>query len=269
MTLPKTFCRSFCFMLAVIGGTLIMSVDATASPVFKLRHPEYYFKDKTSLALLSSAMSGSMTYARGLVQKGANPNDEGPLDNKYNRLRLLHYAIAANKKEAVNVLINVGADPELDVRGFGRAFLFAMTLQNHEMLSLLLNIRPVNTLSMDTLEYALFGAVTQGCTYCLSLFLDHGAPIDFRDGAGSTVMMAAMDTEDYDMAEWLLQRGASVHVVAGGGVTPAYSVEYHLKKYREGSPTYKKVLHLKEMMKERGAVFPALSPAEVRAKHGK
>lgn len=242
-----------------------MTTNANAATSFKLKPPQFYFDTKTQ-ALLASALVGDSDKAKFLVFEGANPNDEGPKENRYNRLRPLHYAIAANNKQAVKILIDVGADPELDAQGFGRSFLFAMTLENLEMLSLLLDLRPIGTLSKDTIEYMLFEAVTQPCPRCLELFLDRGAPIDLPDGADSTIMMRAMDAQDYDLAEWLLQRGASIDIEAGGGVTPAYTVQFHLNKYKQGSPTYNKVLHLKKMMEERGAVFPALSPAEVRAK---
>lgn len=82
-------------------------------------------------------------------------------------------------------------------------------------------------------------------------------------------MMRAMDANDYDMAEWLLLQGASVHTEAISGMTPAYSVQYDLKKYKPGSPPYQKALHLKELMQARGAVFPAQTPDQVRAKRAK
>ncbi len=253
-------------IIKTIGVIAMMTTNTEASPKFKLRPSSYYFADRNTLALLTAAMAGDARMAQLAVARGANPNDEGPLDNKYNRLRLLHYAIAANNKDAVRVLISVGADPELKVLGFGRAFLFAMTLKNIEMLSLLLDLRPITSLTKETTDHILFRAVQQPCWQCLQLFLDRGVPIDLRDEAGYTVLMRAMDAQDYAMAEWLLQRGASVDVTPPSGVTPAYAVERHLSKYIPGSPTYNKVLHLKEMMAERGAVFPALSPAEIRAR---
>ena len=167
------------------------------------------------------------------------------------------------------MLINVGADPELSAQGFGRSFLFAMTLENLEIISLLFDLRPINTLSRDTIDYFLFEAVRQPCQKCLELALDCGAPIDFRDESGYTTMMRAMDAQDYDLAEWLLVRGASVQVEAGSGMTPAYSAEFHLNKFIPGSPTYNKVLRLKKMMEDHGAVFPATSPAELRSKREK
>lgn len=253
-------------VIKTIGVIVMMTTTAEAAPTFKLRPPSYYFADKGTLALLTAAMEGDMRMAQLAVAHGANPNDEGPLDNKYNRLRPLHYAIAANNKDAVRVLVSVGADPELRALGFGRAFLFAMTLKNTGMFSLLLDLRPIASLSKETTDHILFGAVRQPCWQCLQLLLDRGVPIDFQDEAGYTALMRAMDAQDYAMAEWLLQRGATVDVTPPSGVTPAYSVERHLKKYIPGSPTYNKVLHLKEMMAERGAVFPPLSPAEVRAR---
>ncbi|QWV94607.1 ankyrin repeat domain-containing protein [Geomonas oryzisoli] len=252
-----------------IGALTMLTTTSQAAPKFNLKQPAFYFSDKKTLALVDAALAGDLSSAKLAASQGANPNDEGPLQNKYNRLRPLHYAIAANNKDAVRVLVAVGADPELSALGYGRSFLFAMSLENVDMISLLLDLRPIKSLRKDTLEYLLFEAVNQPCWKCLELVLERGAPIDYPDGPGYTVMMVAMDCQDYEMAEKLLQHGASVHVETKNGVTPAYSVEFHLKKYIPGSPTYKKVLHLKEMMAARGAVFPALSPEEVRGRRNK
>ena len=253
-------------ILKIIGVLIMMTTNANAASSFKLKPPQFYFADSKTLTLLAAALEGDVPRAKQLVDNGANPNDEGPRSNSYNRLRLLHYAIAANSPQGVRTLVAVGADPELSAQGFGRSFLFAMTLENMKMLSLLLDLRPIDTLSKDTMEYVLFESVTQGCSRCLELFVKRGAPVDYRDESGYTMVMRAMDAQDYDMAEWLLLQGASVHIEAGGGMTPAYSVQFPLQKFKPGSPTYNKVLNLKKMMEERGAVFPALSPAEIRAK---
>lgn len=242
--------------------------NVTGASSFDLKPPSYYFVDIKTQLLLKSAMLGDIHGAKRLVADGANPNDEGPLDNSHNRLRPLHYAIAAGNKDAIRILISAGADPELSVAGLGRSFLFAMALKDQEILSLLLDLKPISELSEDTLEYMLFQSVTLGSSGYLQLFLDRGAEIDFRDSSGYTALIRALDAEDYGMAQWLLLRGASVNVEAYNGMTPTYSVEFHLKKYKVGSPTYNKVLRLKELMQEHGAVFPPQTPAEVRAKRG-
>ncbi len=214
-----------------IGLMLMMTGTSGAAPVFKLKAPAEYFSDAKTLALLNAALAGDLARARQLVAEGANPNDEGPKANPYNRIRLLHYAIAANSGQAVRVLVAVGADPEMDtLGGGGPAMLFAITLDKLDMLSLLLDLRPISILSRRTLEDLLFRSVALPRPRCLELRFTRGAPIDFPDQSGYTILMRAMDAQDYDLAEWILLQGASVKIVAKGGMTPAYSVQYDLNK---------------------------------------
>ena len=245
-----------------------MDTTAHAQIKFNLQPPTYYFKNPASLALLQAALHGDQAKARELVAEGANPNDEGPMleDKNAGRLRLLHYAIAAGNKQAVQTLISVGADPELNVQSYGRAFLFALTLNNVEMLALLLDLRPINTLSERTLKILLFRAASENRSRCLELLLQRGAPIDFPDGAGYTILMRAMNGQDFDLVEHLLQLGASVNIVTLNGVTPAYQVQRMLPGYIPGSPTYIQLEHIKKLMEERGVTFPTPEPEEVRAR---
>lgn len=82
------------------------------------------------------------------------------------------------------------------------------------------------------------------------------------------ILMAAIDAREYDPVEWLLRLGALVSVEAKGDMTPAYSVQYDLKRFKQGSPSYNKVFHLKALMEADGAVFPALSPEKGREMRG-
>lgn len=247
----------------------MIATDVIAAPSFKLKPVHYYFADAKTQLLMSAALAGDLPKAKRLVSEGADPNCEGTIGILHNRFRPLHYAIAANKPEAVRTLMAVGADPEMKTEGPGRATTFAVTLDKVEMLRLMLELRPISSLSRDTLKALFHSSVTLPRPHCLEVLFDLGAPIDFQDDAGYTIMMRAMDTQDYELAEWLLRKGASVHIDTASGMTPAYGVQFHLNKYKPGSPTYNKVLHLKKMMEERGAVFPAPTPAEVRARRQK
>lgn len=262
----NTLVRRVWCSIKIIGAISMMTSCVNAGSSFDLRPPQHYFQDTKTLKLLSAAMAGDATAAKEYVAVGADPNDEGPLDSDYIRLRLLHYLIAAKKPDAVRILLNVGADPELSVRGYGNAFLFTITLDYPEMMTMLLDFRPLKTLHIETVEDMMFVSARHNCISCLEHLLDRGAPIDYPDGADFTIMMRAMDAENYDLVQSLLLRGASVHIETTCGITPAYSVQFHLNKYKVGTPTYNKVLRLKELMQERGAKFPALTPAEVRAK---
>ncbi len=245
-----------------------MDTTAPAQIKFDLQSPTYYFNNPTSLALLQAALQGDEAKAKALVAAGANPNDEGPIleDKNAGRLRLLHYAIAAGNKQAVQTLIAVGADPELSVQSYGRAFLFTLTLDNVEMLALLLDLRPINTLSKDTLEYLLFRAASKDRSRCLELLLQRGAPIDFPNGAKHTILMRAILGQDFDLAEHLLELGASVNIETPSGGTPANLVQWMLPRYIPGSPTYLQLERIKKLMEERGVTFPTPKPEEIRAR---
>ncbi|MBA4178146.1 MAG: hypothetical protein C0505_16555 [Leptothrix sp. (in: Bacteria)] len=243
---------------------LMTATNASAAPAFELKPATAYFKESSALALLAAAQRGDAAQARQLVAAGADPNAEGPPDNPYNRLRLLHYAIAAQDAKALRVLVEVGADPELSVVGFGRALMFAVTLDRLDMMATLLELRPVAKLGKETLESLMFGAVSLPRPQALDLLLQRGAPIDLPDAAGYTIFMRAMGAQDYDLAAKLLQRGASLKVESTSGATPASSVQFHLQKFKPGSPSHEKVARLKAMMEARGVVFPVPTPQQVR-----
>jgi ankyrin repeat protein len=129
---------------------------------------------------------------------------------------------------------------------------------------LLLDLRPIKSLTYDTLEYLLSESITHHRRSCLAVLLDRGAPIDFRDSAKVTLLMGAMSAEDFALAEHLILRGASVNIDTPSGVTPAYQVQRMLTRYTPGSETYLILQRIKNLMIERGAVFPATDPKELR-----
>jgi len=250
-----------------LTGTLTMALPMPPSdpaPKFKLDAPAAYFDDALTQLLLAAALAGDLAQAKAAVARGASPDAEGPKSNPYNHLRLLHYAIAANSVPGIRTLIAVGANPEIGTQGSASLpLLFAVNLDKPELLSLMLDLRPVDTLSTDTNELLMFRSVALGRPKCLAVVMKHGVPIDYPDEAGATVLMRAIDAQDYDLAAWLMEPGASVTFVAHDR-TIAWSLEFHLAKYVPGSPPYQKVLALKQMAEQRGAVFPAKSPKQRR-----
>lgn len=235
------------------------------APVFKLAAPATYFDNAADRALLEAALAGDLARARDAVAHGASPEAEGSRDNPYNHLRLLHYAIAADSEPAIRTLISVGASPESVALGSaGLPLLFAETLDRPELLSLMLDLRPVGSLAPRTLEIMMSHAVMEDRPRCLAVLLQHGVPIDIPDDAGGTILTSAIDAQDYDLARWLIEQGASVTIDAHD-VSMAWTIEFHLRKYVPGSPTYAKVLLLQQMAQARGAQFPAKSPKQRRA----
>ncbi len=234
------------------------------APKFKLDEPAKYFADALTQELLAAALAGDIARAKAAIGRGASPDAEGPKDNPYNHLRLLHYAIAADSVPGIRTLLAIGADPQVDTLGAaGLPLLFAETLDKPELLSLMLDLRPVDTLAPRTKKLLMFHAVAEGRPRCLEVVMAHGVPIDYPDDAGNTVLMSAISSQDYDLAAWLMEQGASVTFVAHDR-TIAWSLEFHLAKYKPGSPPYQKVLVLKQMAEQRGAQFPAKSPQQRR-----
>ena len=237
---------------------------STPASKFNLDVPAAYFGDAPTQALLAAALAGDLEKARAAIAHGASPDAEGPRDNPYNHLRLLHYAIAAGSAPGVRTLMAVGANPEIDTLGSASLpLLFAMNLDKPELLSLMLDLRPVDTLQPRTKKLLMFRSVTVGRPRCLQVVIQHGVPIDYPDDTGANVLMDAVDAQDYDLAAWLIEQGASVTIDAHDR-TVAWSLEFHLTKYKPGSPPYQKVLALKEMAAQRGAHFPATSPKQRR-----
>ncbi len=130
---------------------------STPALKFNLDAPSAYFDDALMQSLLAAALAGDLDKARAAVARGASADAEGPKGNPYNHLRLLHYAVAAGSVPAIRTLMAVGANPEIDTLGSGSLpLLFAMNLDKPELLSLMLDLHPVDTLQSRTKKLLMF-----------------------------------------------------------------------------------------------------------------
>ncbi len=241
-----------------------MTNSGAAPPVFKLLEPSEYFGLKT-LEMVQAALAGDEPRVRHLLSQGADPNEAGP-KGKENQLRPLHYAVSANNTRAVQLLVGAGADPEADTSGPGSPLLFSILLDSPAMLTLLLELKPVARLSPQTVQTLFFRTAQLPRPRCLSVFLQRGVSIDLPDSIGATVFMEAMASQNYDLAEWILQQGAAVtRQPSKAGFTPANVLQFHLGRIRAGTPSHQRLTRIKELMQTRGAEFPAPTPQEVRA----
>lgn len=77
-----------------------MSANTPTAPTFALKSAEYYFADARALALLRAALAGDAAQAKAAVAAGAPLDEEGPRSKPDNRLRLLHYTVAADNAAA-------------------------------------------------------------------------------------------------------------------------------------------------------------------------
>ncbi len=225
---------------------------------YSLKQPAQYFTDPMSLALLTAAVANNLEEAYRLVYAGANPNDEGPrLPLDANKLRLLHYSIAANSSPAVRILIKVGANPDLIAQHNGSPVDFCILLENERMLDFLLDLYPISKLSSNTVSNAMFEAVLHGDRATVETLLRRGVPVNIKDSAGYTPLMRAISAEKFEVVELLLEHNASVHVNPPSGVTPVRQIVRMSNRYKVGSDTWLKIQHIIELMRRKGAVFPS------------
>lgn len=223
---------------------------------YNLQSIETYFTDKATQTLILAALGGDTKTAKSLVVSGANPNAQGFVKPGSSfEFSPLHYLMAADSVTGIRVLAAVGGDPEHKSRNMGTPLLFAVTLNNPELLSLLLDIKPVKNLASQTQQQLLFEAARRDAPRCLTLMLDRGVPLDIPDSAGYTLFLRSFEMGKPDLALWLLQRGAAIDFAAANGATPVDVVRNKLSVVPQGGPQHRMLLEIQHLMRSRGALF--------------
>jgi uncharacterized protein len=234
-----------------------------------IKSPWHYFKDPLALKLLAAARAGDLLAAKAAIAEGASPNEEGPMDNQINRMRLLHYAVAAKDANAVRTLIELGADPAMDTLALGSPLVFVVYMNQVDMLKTILDAKPVASLPKETQTTLLFNAVKLGRPECIDVFLSKGMSPDLRDPQGFTPMMRALGLLDLPMAIDFLNRGASLDVQTPNGVTPANQLQFLFDR-QENNPELNigiladELTELKFLMLSQGVKFPTPKPSDLR-----
>jgi ankyrin repeat protein len=248
---------------SVLAGALLAPVGAQAQATcsqgtIMVRSPSRYFSSQQSLRLLAAVRAGDESGAQAAIAAGASPNEEGPIPDQINRMRLLHYAISVHDANAVRLLIKLGADPELHTMGLGSPLAFAVHMNQVTMISAVLDAKPFSSLSRQGQSDLVFTAVDWGRPEVLALLLDRGAPVDIRGLEDDTPLLRAISAMDMTMAQQLLQRGASPWPTSARGNKALDLVRILLRKESEGSAERVALMQLAAQLEEKMAGgFPA------------
>jgi len=168
---------------------------------------EIYGNDACSINLLIASSMGACNEIIRLVSKGADVNYQ-----LGGNATALHYAIASGRKEAVEILLLLGALPD-KLDPYGRSPLITAVLsQNLDMAEILIRYgAPVSQADLNN-SVALHHAAALGNFYITDMLLYYDSPIDLYDDEGNTPLMVAVGFGYYDITDILLSEGADPNI---------------------------------------------------------
>jgi ankyrin repeat protein len=123
-----------------------------------------------------------------------------------NRTTALIMAIECGAKEVVQLLLDCGADPDLDC-SYQLPVNLAIGSDRCDIVELLLH-RGANTNLARPFDTPLATAMQQPCTRCVTMLLECGTNPD-HEGSNYSPLIAAIENEDCSLVELLLNRGAN------------------------------------------------------------
>ena len=98
--------------------------------------------------------------------------------------------------------------------------------------------------------------------YRVRQLVESGAEIDAADRKLQTPLILAAKTDQFQIAEYLIGKGANIWASSEFGWTVGYAAQNSLLQYGPEAEARQRVL---QQLKERGYPFPAPPPSEVKA----
>ncbi len=207
------------------------------------------FAEPKDAQLAEAAAQGKVALAERLIRSGANVRAIGA-----DGVTPLIWAVAAGDVEGVKTLLVAGADPNHKMSWDISAMSIAVASKDPTLLALLLQHKGDPNLRGASNEPLLHRAVRYKLDYppsqSLDVLLEHGADINILDSRLSAAD-SAIALGRFDIAAYLLEKGLTINLqdLAWGAEMRALPPQSEQNQWKA------KVI---EMLKERGAKFPAL-----------
>ncbi|PKF73772.1 ankyrin repeat domain-containing protein [Chryseobacterium sp. PMSZPI] len=190
---------------------------------------------------------------------------------------LLHYASMLENMNAMEILLQKGADPDIMDALDGSALSHAVALNNYDMLNLLLKYHATLNPSIGSSPLSdamMLGGFEGTERKMINYLLEHGADINHTSYNGSNIMEDAA-RDDLDLANYFLEKGGQP-VIVGTNLCPmADYIQYKEMQKKERnlpeSPYYEKLFNIKKQLVEKYNVkFPykqdTIAEAKLRIK---
>lgn len=224
------------------------------------------FFDRDMTHLLNTIVKQDRIRARELLDQGLDLNIHGQ-----EGITPLIWLVMKKDKAAVQLAIELGADPDFPAEDGGSLVAMVAGGNDSELLQLLLDKGG----DPDSIDHngkpALFPVVAYARKDQLDLMLVAGADINKTDKSNATPLNYAGSLRIYEMAYWLLMNNADHTIRDSTDGDIAWSVHTALEKRITApeSETYPWLLKVRDILVERGVVFPPPSPREIRIKEGR
>jgi len=188
-----------------------------------------------------SAKLGLTSTTGALLAHGANVNARNPVDRGWKGWTPLLYAVAARQKEAADLLLKNGANPNAKIESANGSWIKGCTplimaaWQNEpEIVATLLDSKADPNLKDDArltpARAGMRASDTSGGKRILSLLLDHGADTDAQDSDGKTLLMLAAERKDKEIVGLLLAHKADVNPKNPAGLTALHFMAFSLQQ---------------------------------------
>jgi len=132
----------------------------------------------------------------------------------------LHYAVASGKKEAVEILLLLGASPDKRDQYGNTPLIAAVRANDLDISELLIRYGASVRLSDNFNSAPLHHAAALGFFYITDMLLYYDSPVEIYDDEGNTPLMIGVSFGYYDISDILLQAGADPNTRDSEGFTP-------------------------------------------------
>ena len=208
-------------LVAAIRDDAAHALELTQSPLLKLR----FARDRAVFAHVLALLIGSGNET--LLEYGERELLADPalahVHNRYGRT-LLHDASAQGNQRMVELLLRLGADPNVKTSG-GHTPLYCVANEcrathGGNIVRVLVQAgAQVDARSRAQQSTALHMAARRGNTEVAKALVECGADIHARDKAGDTPLQRAKNCRKTDVASLLVSRGADTRLRSGSGLT--------------------------------------------------
>ena len=224
-----------------------------------------FFDEGVALDLGRAIAAGSLVEVKQLAS-----NSAVELNSIHKKdMTFLHFAFMHKNVETLKLLVDSGASPHIEIKDVGSVMGIAVGAKDLKFLEALFE-SGVSANSTDRWEMPHFFAATTKNDDCqtLEVFKKNGADFNIPSETGRTAVMHAFASLAYDHVEYLIKHGVNLESQTSNGVTLAYFLDLELDQQSAApnSVAFKKLIQLRELMKERGVKFPATHPEKLRSR---